>query len=102
MRSRTNSLRWRASFSPSLARLPARARAARSSNSCSRHGVASSHREPRPRAMIRPLDLAGALADLEDLGVAVEAGHGRLLDEAGAAEHLRAAIAVAVTAVSVL
>ena len=36
-----------------------------------------------------PLDLAGALADLEDLGVAVEPGDRVLLHEAVAAEDLR-------------
>src|SRR6186997_1744519 len=35
------------------------------------------------------LHLAGALADLEDLGVAVLAGDERLVHEAVAAEHLR-------------
>src|SRR2546425_12164580 len=35
------------------------------------------------------LDLAGALTDLEDLGVAVEAAHRCLVDEAVATEDLR-------------
>ena len=44
--------------------------------------------QAEPAGDQHPLHLGGALADLEDLGVAVEAGHGVLLHEAVAAEDL--------------
>src|SRR4051812_27964604 len=45
--------------------------------------------QPQLAADDQPLHLARALADLEDLRVAVEAGHRRLVHEAVAAEDLR-------------
>src|SRR5690606_18635422 len=47
-----------------------------------------SERQPEVASDHHALDLAGALPDLEDLGVPVEAGHRRLVHEPVAAEDL--------------
>ena len=47
------------------------------------------HRQAQAACDEHALDFGGAFADLEDLGVAVEAGDGLFLHEAVAAEHLR-------------
>src|SRR5205823_7839252 len=44
--------------------------------------------QPQRAGDHEPLDLARALPDLEDLGVAVEAAHWRVVDESVAAEDL--------------
>src|SRR5437773_851252 len=53
-----------------------------------RLGFNSLNGQPQPAGDHETLDLARALPDLEDLGVAVEAADGRLVDEAIAAEDL--------------